>query len=279
MLSGIGGDEVTGGKPTPIPELADLFARAHLRQFVHQLYRWSLYQKKPWVHVCTEVLREFLPRSLRRARSCAPWVDSGLRRRQGRALNGYRSRFRFFEGLPSFQENLMTLDVLSRQLASEPLPSDPPYERRFPFLDRDLLEFLYSIPREQCVRPAQRRSLLRRALRGIVPEEILNRRRKSFVARTPSVFISEEWDRVCELTTNMVASSLGLVSETAVLSECRRARQGLEVPMATLLRTLAIECWLRGARSAARPDRTSIVSLATAPSEQRHRGLLANKFS
>jgi len=173
----------------------------------------------------------------------------------------------------------MTLDVLSRQLASEPLPSDPPYERRFPFLDRDLLEFLYSIPREQFVRPGQRRSLLRRALRGIVPEEILNRRRKSFVARTPSVLISEEWDRVCELTTNMVASSLGLVSETAVLSECRRARQGLEVPMATLLRTLAIECWLRSARSAARPDRTSIVSLAAVPSEQRHRALLANKFS
>jgi asparagine synthase (glutamine-hydrolysing) len=273
VLSGIGGDEVTGGKPTPIPELADLFARAQFRQFVHQLYRWSLYQKKPWVHVCTEVLREFLPRSLRRARSCAPWVDSGLRRRQSRALNGYRSRFRFFEGLPSFQENLMTLDVLSRQLASEPLPSDPPYERRFPFLDRDLLEFLYSIPREQFVRPGQRRSLLRRALRGIVPEEILNRRRKSFVARTPSVFISEEWDRVCELTTNMVASSLGLVSQMAVSSECKRARHGLEVPMATLLRTLAIECWLRSARGAARPDGTPIVSLAVVPGEQRHQDL------
>lgn len=165
----------------------------------------------------------------------------------------------------------MTLNVLARQLASEPLPSDPPYERRFPFLDRELLEFLYSIPREQLVRPGQRRSLLRRALRGIVPEEILNRRRKSFVARTPAVFISKEWGRACELTTNMLSKSLGLVSEEAVSIECGRARQGLEVPMATLLRTLAIECWLRSVSGATRPDGTSIVGLAAAlPSEQRH---------
>ena len=153
----------------------------------------------------------------------------------------------------------MTLDALKRQLSAEPLLCDPPYERRFPFLDRDLLEFLYSIPREQLVRPGQRRSLLRRALRGIVPGEILNRRRKSFVARAPIVFICEEWERVSELRTNMVANSLGLVSESIVARECWRARQGVEVPMAALLRTLSIECWLRSVREAKRPNGTSLV--------------------
>ena len=260
VLSGIGGDEMTGGKPTPIPELANLFARARFGRFWRQLYRWSLYQKRPWVQVFAEVLLEFLPRSFRTSRSCAPWIDLRLRSRQSCALDGYRSRFRFFT-LPSFQENLMTLAVLTRQLATEPLPNDPPYERRFPFLDRDLLEFLFSIPRDQLVRPGQRRSLLRRALRGIVPGEILDRRRKSFVARTPTLFISKEWDRVCELTSDMELRALGLVSEGALATTCSRARQGLEVPMATLLRTLAIECWLRGMKSAVRFDRTPVVSL------------------
>jgi asparagine synthase (glutamine-hydrolysing) len=242
-----------------VPELADLFARAHSCQFVRQLYRWSLYQKKPWIQLLREVLSEFMPRALRNSSPCAPWVNSRLRHKPDRVLDGYRGRIRFFGGLPSFQENLMTLDALKRQLSSEPLLCDPPYERRFPFLDRDLLEFLYSIPREQLVRPGQRRSLLRRALRGIVPGEILNRRRKSFVARAPIVFICEEWERVSELRTNMVANSLGLVSENIVARECGRARQGLEVPMAALLRTLSIECWLRSVRDAKRPNGTSIV--------------------
>ena len=54
-------------------------------------------------------------------------------------------------------------------------------EIRFPYFDRDFLEFMYAIPREQIVRVGQRRSLMKRALVGIVPDELLNRRRKTFV--------------------------------------------------------------------------------------------------
>jgi asparagine synthase (glutamine-hydrolysing) len=280
VLSGIGGDEVTGGKPTPVPELADLFAQAHLFQLLRQLFRWSLYQKKPWIALLHEVLREFLPRVFRSSRHSFPWVAPSLRQGQRTAIDGYRRRLRLFAGLPSLQENLMTLDLLKRQLASDTLPCSPPYERRFPFLDRDLLEFLFSIPREQLVRPGQRRSLLRRALRGIVPPEILDRRRKSFVARAPIVFMSEERHRISEVTTNMVANSLGLVSESAVARECRRACQGVEVPIAPLLRTLALECWLRSAKGACLPNGMPTVNLTGgALGLQEHRPGLLHEFS
>ena len=43
---------------------------------------------------------------------------------------------------------------------------------------------------EQLVRPNQRRSLMRRALVGIVPAEILNRRRKAFIASRATSLIS-----------------------------------------------------------------------------------------
>ena len=33
------------------------------------------------------------------------------------------------------------------------LPFEPPYEKRYPYLDRSLLEFMFAIPREQLVRP------------------------------------------------------------------------------------------------------------------------------
>jgi hypothetical protein len=54
------------------------------------------------------------------------------------------------------------------------------YEARYPYLDRRLCEFLFSIPGEQILRSMQRRSLMRQALVGIVPSEILQRKRKAF---------------------------------------------------------------------------------------------------
>src|SRR5205809_4106717 len=48
VLSGIGGDEVMGGVPTPTPELEDLLARGHFRTLAHQSKVWALNKRKPW---------------------------------------------------------------------------------------------------------------------------------------------------------------------------------------------------------------------------------------
>ena len=62
VLSGIGGDEITGGLPTPIPQLADLLARARFALLAHQLRAWALNKRKPWFHLLFEVARRFSPR-------------------------------------------------------------------------------------------------------------------------------------------------------------------------------------------------------------------------
>jgi asparagine synthase (glutamine-hydrolysing) len=102
------------------------------------------------------------------------------------------------------------LDTLRRQLACSVL-SPEPYEKRYPYLDRDLLEFLFAIPREQLVRPGERRSLMRRALAEIVPAEILNRKRKAFVSRAPMLAISQEWASLTNETNHMIGTSLGII--------------------------------------------------------------------
>lgn len=137
---------------------------------------------------------------------------------------------------------------MQRQLTCQGLPGDPPYEKRYPYLDRDLLEFLYAIPREQLVRPGQRRSLMRRALAGIVPEEVLNRRRKAYVSRAPLAAFSRERESLAELSGGMVASSLGILDARSFAETLHRARQGQEVPVVPLLRTIELEVWLRGLR-------------------------------
>jgi asparagine synthase (glutamine-hydrolysing) len=47
VLSGIGGDEVTGGVPTPTPEFEDLLAKGQFRTLAHQLKVWALNKRKP----------------------------------------------------------------------------------------------------------------------------------------------------------------------------------------------------------------------------------------
>jgi asparagine synthase (glutamine-hydrolysing) len=250
VLSGVGGDEVTGGVPTPAPELEDLLARGQLRTLAHQLKVWALNKRRPWFHLFFEAARSFFPSVLFRVprhKQPGPWLNPQFVRRNRAALQGYESRLKLFGPLPSFQNNLGTLDTLRRQLACSALPSEPPYEKRYPYVDRGLLEFMYAIPREQLVRPGQRRSLMRRALVGLVPDDLLNRKRKAFITRGPMEAISAEWASLLEISRDMVSGPLGIVNMDAFTEAVQKARKGLEVPIVTLQRALAIEMWLRAA--------------------------------
>jgi asparagine synthase (glutamine-hydrolysing) len=194
ILSGIGGDEVMGGVPTPIPELRDQLARARFATLPRQLKLWALDKRRPWLHLLWQTCSGFLPVACAgeiQNRKPASWLRSNFVRNQRAALSGYARRTTLFGFLPSFQENLSAFEALQRRLAWSALTAQFPSEMRYPYLDRSLLEFLYAIPREQLVRPGHRRSLMRRALRGIIPGEILARRRKAYVDLAPRIAISD----------------------------------------------------------------------------------------
>jgi len=248
VLSGIGGDEFTGGVPTPTPELQDLLARGDFRTLVHQLKTWALNKRRPWFYLLFDAAREFFPPVLvgvPKHKRPAPWLESAFVKRNRGVLTGYEDRTKILGPLPSFQGNVGTVDVLRRQLACSVLSSHPLQEKCYPYLDRGLLEFLSAVPREQLVRPGQRRSLMRRALIGIVPDELLNRKRKAFVVRAPMVAITTEWPHLQELAQHMLMSSLGIADSLRFVEALQKTRQGVEVPVVPLMRTLGIELWLR----------------------------------
>ena len=248
LLSGIGGDEVTGGVPTPIPELTNYLAKFRLLSLWKCLQLWALERREPWIHLLSETLREFFPESLR-SRFCShalsPWLTEGFLRRNRKIFLEHGPRLHLFGRLPSFEQNLETIGHLRRALACELSTVPPVYEKRYPFLDRDLLQFLFTVPREQLVRPGQRRSLMRRALVGIVPDLVLSRKRKAYIARMPLVAISSGWKQISEMCDQMLVTSAGMVSRELFLEELNRARQHCEVPIGPLLRVLGIESWLR----------------------------------
>jgi hypothetical protein len=104
----------------------------------------------------------------------------------------------------------------------------------------------YAVPRDQLVRPGQRRSLMRRALNGIVPDQPLNRKRKAFVVRSPLATMSIEWPSLIETSRQMTLISLGIVDAKAFSEAVQRTRNGQEANIAAMMRTLDIEHWLRG---------------------------------
>jgi asparagine synthase (glutamine-hydrolysing) len=248
-LSGIGGDDVMGGGvPTPTPEFQNLLARARFITLSRQLDAWAVKMRKQRLRLLWEAARGFLTTSL--PRECvlippAPWLSLDFVRRNRAALCGYRSRVHLFGPLPSFQDNISTLNVVRRFVTHCIHLSEPVRDIRFPYFDRTLLEFLYAIPREQIVRIGQRRSLMKRAFIGVVPNELLNRRRKEFVPPELTRPSSVEWPRLAEIGQRPVSSSVGIVDENRFLEALEKARRKQDVPIGSLKRTLKLESWLR----------------------------------
>jgi asparagine synthase (glutamine-hydrolysing) len=247
LLCGIGGDEILGGKPTPVPELEDLLAEGKFRTLARQLRTWALVQRRPWFYLLRDAVAGFLPAGLMdKQHPPAAWIDPAFAESHREAFLNYRSRWKLFGPLPSFQENLGALDALRRQLAATELHAGYPYEKRYPYLDRDLVEFAYAIPREQMVRPGQRRSLMRRALRDIVPAEIIERRRKAYATRSPIRTVLALHEKIRARGGEMISASLGIVNPRKFGDAIDDARNGKDVAIIPLLRTLGLELWLRG---------------------------------
>lgn len=255
VLSGIGGDEVTGGDvPTPIPEFQNLLARARFSTLVLQLSAWATKMRTARLPLLWKAIRGFLvysiigtgsPKNMRPA----PWLEATFIRRNYHALCGYPFRVKLFGPLPSFQHDIATLDVMRRTLAGFELQSDLPREIRYPYLDRDLLEFTYAIPREQIVRLGQRRSLMKRALRNMVPGELLNRRRKTFIPPESRTDATTEWPSLVQIGRHPISSAVGITDLNLFLQTLqnvrRNAKRAQGVPIDTLKSTLALESWLR----------------------------------
>lgn len=252
-LSGIGGSEFTGGGvPTPVLELQDLISRAHFLKFFRQLEAWSLKTQQKKIRILWRVVRGFLPLNFVPAKDATsmPWLNPDFARGNQTALQGYPVRTRLYAPLASFQDCISTLDAVRRLLSSCRLRPDLLREARFPYLDVELLEFLFAIPREQIVGVGRRRHLVRRALKHVVPKEILSRRRKRFLpsdrCRSDSAQILEEFQQI----RTMASCSLGFVDRGRLQQAVQRLELGEQTHIGALQKILSLEFWLQRLLSA-----------------------------
>jgi asparagine synthase (glutamine-hydrolysing) len=246
-LSGTGGDEMNGQPLDFRIQMADLLVHFHPVQAAQQLVAWSLITRLPWVQLFAQSLAELLPLSVRvllsKRGQIKPWIYPKFaqeHRMAARQLE-YAKGSRFWQ--PSARDALQTVATLSR-LVTHISPSV--VEQRYPYLDVDLVEFLTSIPLDQLLRPGDRRSLMRRALAGLLPPKTLTRKTKAAAARCYSLTMQKHWDRVECLFHSSLSSGFGYTDRN-LLREALLALKNGQVPpdFTRLLKALSLELWLR----------------------------------
>jgi asparagine synthase (glutamine-hydrolysing) len=250
VLSGIGGDEFLGGIPNPLPQLADLIILGRPIALARGLAAWSLIKKVPWLHLLRDATLLVLPAAVRPTfageAAVAPWIDANFARQHCLRIRQLGPQGRYGLWRPSRQDQAQTLIAMRRQMAFSSAYDAGPEDRRYPFLDQNLVEFLLSIPVTQLLRPGERRSLMRRALAGIVPPEIMSRRTKGSVARSTLACMEVHWAEVEALVASPLSAARGYVDRDGLQWALQKLKNGDAPQLVGLIKTLQLEQWLRG---------------------------------
>jgi asparagine synthase (glutamine-hydrolysing) len=255
ILSGIGGDELLGGVPTPMPELANYLRAGQLLKFVLTAAEWCMVSRQPLIHMLHNAVA-FTGNLYKTPRTdpntIPPWLSAELRQMSLCSNRPQESRHELLPARPSAIANGRTWWSIL-----ETLPHLAPnllgcYEYRYPYLDRDLVEFLHRIPRDQLVRPGRRRFLMRRALKRVVPTEILERKRKAYMSHGPLTRLRNAQPKIEELFSNPLSADYGLIDRDRFLLAFRTVLAGDLKWIGALTKAIGVELWLQSIKT---PDR------------------------
>lgn len=278
LLSGLGGGELLLGDGDPFPELADLLVQLKFVSLHRRLCTWSealnkTYSEVLWKNVIVQLLPQSL--QLRRRRSSNNFLrfynrDFVRRMRLRKRMFGPPDVFGFRRPGGQYQSKLF--QFLPRQISSGFWQEFSDVQFSYPGTHRPLIEFLVAIPFEQRVRPREGKSILRRALRDLLPAELLNRTERRITIRSAAAAAAiRERARIEEMFTNALGSAKGYLDSEAILAACDRARK---LPEPFLVSLMPFEYWLRSLEK--RKETKSSLVAQPVKATKLHRGYLAH---
>jgi asparagine synthase (glutamine-hydrolysing) len=113
-------------------------------------------------------------------------------------------------------------------------------------------------PWEEKFRPGEMKSLLFRAMKGILPETVRTRRQNASTGHAVYLGLRKEWPQIERMTRKTILSELGIVNAEKFREALLLARCGHAADLQVLLSTLALEAWLQSKLNARKaPDRIS----------------------
>jgi asparagine synthetase B (glutamine-hydrolysing) len=249
LLNGLGGDHIFWNMPDASPELAPLLSEGKLLALNHKLKQWSRTLNLTYVSVFMKMtLLPFLPSGIRaryQRLKTPDWISPQFARQ-------FNLRDRILPptdpyGFSNIGQSIQAsvLQQLIRLIASGSYQESQRIEVRSPFLYRPLVELLLLIPFDQKLRPQQTRSLMRRALKEVLPAKILDRPGKGEISEAMKRGWYRQRSRLQQLLTDARIVALGYVDRGELDQAVKLAIHGGKVDIGALNKTLSLEIWLR----------------------------------
>jgi asparagine synthase (glutamine-hydrolysing) len=246
LLSGFGGDELQLGDGEPFPELVDLLLRCRFGSLYRSLRAWSASQKDPyWRFAWRSLLSPLLPKSLQLSRQkvftkLLEFYNPDFVERMCLRDRLFGSQEQFKGATPGFKYRANYFLYTTRQLSAGFWQELCDIEFSYPFTYKPLVEFMLSVPAAQHARPNQSKSLLRRALRDLLPSELVERSEgRITIWHAASLAVRRELPRIRTLISDAGAIVDSYINRQAVLSTCDKTQ-----PDVLLLPLIPFVQWL-----------------------------------
>jgi asparagine synthase (glutamine-hydrolysing) len=250
LLTGHGGDEMLCSNPSPAPELGDLLVQGRLLSLHRSLKVWSEASKKSyltllWRDGVLPLLPVKLQIFLKPVIKMPFWIDERFITRMNLRARYLRMPDVFGFNVPSQRDQAVGFLSVTRITSKASYRARGGIEVSHPYLHRPLVEFLQAIPHEQRVRPGETRSLMRRALRDLLPEKILKRKGKKGPDEALLRALARERPRLQPIFESARVCACGYMNAEALQVALERAGHGCESYTFAMIQTISLEFWLR----------------------------------
>ena len=249
LLSGLGGDEVLSGDGEPCPELADLLLQGKLIRFHRRARVWQQALKQDYLRfVWKKVIVPLLPPRLQIARNrnldrILRFYNPDFSKRMNlrKRLFGPSDVFGFRR--PSGRDQAAKFLWAPRHLSCGFWQELCDFEFSYPFTHRPLVEFMMAIPMDQKARPGESKSIVKRALRDLLPSELLNRKRGRISIQAAMQFAARrEKVRIHHMFENALACTRGYLNAEAILTAYDESQNN---PDPLVISFVPFEHWLQ----------------------------------
>lgn len=235
LLSGIGGDDWLAGAP---PGYLDMIRESKFGDLLHFLRR--AHEDAQWVGLASALRREVrsrvvsaLPpaalrvvRTILRRRGVPDWIDPGLARRSHLQERLERVRPPRSFATPHLRQYYSWLNsgYLPHSLEyGDRLCAVAGIETRQPFHDRRIVEMGFALPGEQTWRRDQSKVVLRKAMKGLLPESVRQRVTKAEFSEPEAEALRALGGEL--LLDSLAPNSMRWVDKDQVRARCQQVMQ------------------------------------------------------
>lgn len=243
LLTGLGGDHLFWSAPEGAPLVADELQRANLLGALREAQIWAKAARVPILYI---LFNRSIPLAMGKPFNLLE-IPTWLGRKMRLAFSTHKAELlgdQTIDADPSKRAQRFAVDLLFRTIGCGYFNEYRDLFVSHPYTHRPLVEFCLSTPLSQFLRAGQTRSLMRRALKDLLPKKICNRTTKAGADEAYLRALQREWTNQPDVLRWKVCES-GFVDPTSLFRAFEAMRLGIHNQGGYLMRLLSLELWLR----------------------------------